>query len=99
MPHTRSQGAPEFELTSPEQILRARQQVSFLDPTLVMEPPPPTPPRQTVHELASHGVVGARSAITRLGPIVAPPIPTRGMHHVTSDMSTAARCEICRGWT
>ncbi|KAD5507646.1 hypothetical protein E3N88_15349 [Mikania micrantha] len=28
MPHTRSQGEPEFELTSPEQILRARQQVS-----------------------------------------------------------------------
>ncbi|KAD3336809.1 hypothetical protein E3N88_32328 [Mikania micrantha] len=26
MPHTRSQGAPEFKLTSPEQILRARQQ-------------------------------------------------------------------------
>ncbi|KAD4888104.1 hypothetical protein E3N88_20177 [Mikania micrantha] len=26
MPHTRSQGATEFELTSPEQILRARQQ-------------------------------------------------------------------------
>ncbi|KAD5317998.1 hypothetical protein E3N88_17944 [Mikania micrantha] len=65
MPHTRSQGAPEFELTSPEQILRARQQVSFLDPSLDMDPPPHPPPRRTVHELASHGVVGARSAITR----------------------------------
>ncbi|KAD5960667.1 hypothetical protein E3N88_12139 [Mikania micrantha] len=29
-----------------------------------MEPPPPLPPRRTVNELASHGVVGARSAIT-----------------------------------
>ncbi|KAD2393265.1 hypothetical protein E3N88_40242 [Mikania micrantha] len=60
MPHTRSQGAPEFELTSPEQILRPRQQVSLLNPSLVMDPPPPPPPWRTLHELASHGVVGAR---------------------------------------
>ncbi|KAD1755261.1 hypothetical protein E3N88_42343 [Mikania micrantha] len=56
MPHTRSQGGPEFELTSSKQILRARQQVSFLDPTFDMKPPPPPPPTQTVHELASHGI-------------------------------------------
>ncbi|KAD5507433.1 hypothetical protein E3N88_15136 [Mikania micrantha] len=30
-----------------------------------MDPPPPSPLRRTVQELASHGVVGARSAITR----------------------------------
>ncbi|KAD7117057.1 hypothetical protein E3N88_04325 [Mikania micrantha] len=35
MPHTHSQGVSEFELTSPEQILRARQQLrpSILDGT------------------------------------------------------------------
>ncbi|KAD4888160.1 hypothetical protein E3N88_20233 [Mikania micrantha] len=32
-----------------------------------MDPPPHPPPRRTVHKLASHGVVGARSAITRPG--------------------------------
>ncbi|KAD4385692.1 hypothetical protein E3N88_25861 [Mikania micrantha] len=67
MPHTCSQGAPEFELSSPEQILRARHQVSFLDLPFDMEQQPHPPLSRTIHELASHGVVGARSAITLLG--------------------------------
>ncbi|KAD6118894.1 hypothetical protein E3N88_10165 [Mikania micrantha] len=39
MPHTRSQGEPEFELTSPEQILRARH---HLEPKFKLEEPEPT---------------------------------------------------------
>ena len=74
MPHTRSHGSPEFQLTSPEQILRTRRPELPRDPVGILgvvdllpimgDRPPP---RRTVHDLASEGVFGARSAITRPG--------------------------------